>query len=32
MIEVDHADVRKYSEESAFIRFDALLETIEAKR
>lgn len=32
MIEVDHADVRKYSESSAFLRIEALLETIEAQR
>lgn len=32
MIEVDHADVRKYSEGSAFLRIEALLETIEARR
>ncbi len=32
MIEVDHADVRKYSEGSAFLRIEALLETIEAQR
>jgi hypothetical protein len=32
MIEVDHADERKYSEEAAFVRLEALLETIEAGR
>ncbi len=32
MIEVDHADVRKYSEANAFLRIEALLETIEAHR
>lgn len=32
MIEVDHADVRKYSSENAFMRIEALLETIEARR
>ncbi|MFP4476626.1 MAG: 2-hydroxyacyl-CoA dehydratase subunit D [Desulfatibacillaceae bacterium] len=32
MIDVDHADARKYSEESAFLRLEALLEQIEAKR
>ncbi len=32
MIEVDHADARKYSEENAFLRIEALLETIDAKR
>lgn len=29
MIEVDHADVRKYSEENAFLRLEALLEQID---
>lgn len=28
MIDVDHADARKYSEESAFTRIEALLEMI----
>lgn len=32
MIEVDHADSRKYSEANAFIRIEALLETIDAQR
>jgi benzoyl-CoA reductase/2-hydroxyglutaryl-CoA dehydratase subunit BcrC/BadD/HgdB len=32
MIDVDHADERKYSEEAAFVRLEALLETIEAGR
>jgi hypothetical protein len=32
MIDVDHADERKYSEEAAFTRLEALLETIDAKR
>lgn len=32
MIDVDHADARKYSEESAFLRIGALLETIDARR
>jgi benzoyl-CoA reductase/2-hydroxyglutaryl-CoA dehydratase subunit BcrC/BadD/HgdB len=32
MIDVDHADVRKYSEESAFLRMEALLENIDAGR
>lgn len=32
MIDVDHADGRKYSEENAFLRIGALLEQIEAKR
>lgn len=32
MIDVDHADARKYSEESVFIRISALLETIESRR
>ncbi len=32
MIDVDHADVRKYSEEQAFTRIEALLELIEARR
>ncbi len=30
MIEVDHADLRKYSEESAFTRIEGLLEQIGA--
>jgi len=29
---VDHADVRKYNEESAFLRMEALLESIDAGR
>lgn len=32
MIDVDHADVRKYSKESAFTRLEALLEIIDARR
>jgi len=32
MIDVDHADVRKFSEESAYLRLEALLENIEAGR
>jgi len=32
MIDVDHADVRKYSEESTFTRIEALLELIDARR
>lgn len=32
MIEVDHADVRKYSEENGFMRIEALLETIDARK
>jgi benzoyl-CoA reductase/2-hydroxyglutaryl-CoA dehydratase subunit BcrC/BadD/HgdB len=32
MIDVDHADVRKYSEENAFLRMEALLENIDAGR
>jgi benzoyl-CoA reductase/2-hydroxyglutaryl-CoA dehydratase subunit BcrC/BadD/HgdB len=32
MIDVDHADVRKYSKESTFTRLEALLETIDARR
>lgn len=32
MIDVDHADERKYSEEAAFVRIEALLETIDARR
>lgn len=32
MIDVDHADVRKYSEENAFLRIEALLERIERMR
>jgi benzoyl-CoA reductase/2-hydroxyglutaryl-CoA dehydratase subunit BcrC/BadD/HgdB len=31
MIDVDHADVRKYSEEKVFIQLEAMLETIEGK-
>jgi len=32
MIDVDHADARKYSESNVFLRISALLETIEANR
>lgn len=32
MIDVDHADERKYSEEIAFNRLETLLEVIDAKR
>ena len=32
MIDVDHADARKFSEESAYTRLEALLENIEARR
>jgi benzoyl-CoA reductase/2-hydroxyglutaryl-CoA dehydratase subunit BcrC/BadD/HgdB len=32
LIDVDHADVRKYSEENAFLRIEALLEMIDAKK
>ncbi len=32
MIDVDHADVRKYSKESSYTRLEALLEMIDAKR
>jgi benzoyl-CoA reductase/2-hydroxyglutaryl-CoA dehydratase subunit BcrC/BadD/HgdB len=32
MIDVDHADVRKYSKEASFTRLEALLETIDARR
>ncbi|MCX5848555.1 MAG: 2-hydroxyacyl-CoA dehydratase family protein [Deltaproteobacteria bacterium] len=32
MIDVDHADVRKFSEESVYIRLEALLESIDAGR
>jgi len=32
MIDVDHADMRKYSEEQSFTRIEALLEVIDAKR
>jgi len=32
MIDVDHADVRKFSQENAYMRIEALLETIEARR
>lgn len=31
MIDVDHADARKYSEENVFVRIEALLETIDAR-
>lgn len=32
MIDVDHADVRKFSQENVYVRLEALLESIEAKR
>ena len=32
MIDVDHADVRKYDEESVFLRIESLLELIDQKR
>lgn len=32
MIDVDHADVRKFSEENAYLRIEALLETIDSNR
>lgn len=32
MIDVDHADVRKYSKENTFTRLEALLETIDARQ
>jgi len=32
MIDVDHADVRKYSEEKVFIQLEAMLESIESKK
>jgi benzoyl-CoA reductase/2-hydroxyglutaryl-CoA dehydratase subunit BcrC/BadD/HgdB len=32
MIDVDHADERKYSEDAAFVRLEAMLETIEVGR
>ena len=32
MIDVDHADIRKYNEENSFLRVEALLERIEEKR
>ncbi|HNV56520.1 MAG TPA: 2-hydroxyacyl-CoA dehydratase family protein [Smithellaceae bacterium] len=32
MIDVDHADMRKYSEEQSFTRIEALLEVIDARR
>jgi benzoyl-CoA reductase/2-hydroxyglutaryl-CoA dehydratase subunit BcrC/BadD/HgdB len=32
MIDVDHADVRKYSEETTFTRLEALIEMIDKKR
>ena len=31
MIDVDHADVRKYSEENAFLRLEALIEQIDGR-
>ncbi|MGM0453380.1 MAG: 2-hydroxyacyl-CoA dehydratase subunit D [Thermodesulfobacteriota bacterium] len=32
MIEMDHADARKFNEESAFLRIEALIERIEAQK
>jgi benzoyl-CoA reductase/2-hydroxyglutaryl-CoA dehydratase subunit BcrC/BadD/HgdB len=32
MIDVDHADVRKYNEDSVFLRLEALLENIQTTR
>jgi len=32
MIDVDHADVRKYSEENVFVKLEALIEEIDAHR
>lgn len=32
LIDLDHADVRKYNEENAFLKIEAMLETIEAQR
>jgi protein-L-isoaspartate(D-aspartate) O-methyltransferase len=32
MIDVDHADVRKFSQENVYVRLEALLESIEANR
>ncbi|RJP87694.1 MAG: 2-hydroxyacyl-CoA dehydratase [Desulfobacteraceae bacterium] len=32
MIEVDHADARKYARESTFTRLEALIESIETSR
>jgi hypothetical protein len=32
MIDVDHADVRKYNEEGAFLRIEAMMEQIEGKK
>jgi len=32
MIDVDHADVRKFSEESGYLRLEAFLENIESRR
>lgn len=32
MIDVDHADVRKYSEENVFVKLEALIEEIDANR
>ncbi|MFP4445082.1 MAG: 2-hydroxyacyl-CoA dehydratase subunit D [Desulfosudaceae bacterium] len=32
MIDVDHADVRKFSEENVYLRLEALLESIDARR
>ena len=32
MIDVDHADVRKYSESNVFLRMEALIELIDSRR
>ncbi len=32
MIDVDHADVRKFSQENVYVRIEALLESIDSKR
>jgi benzoyl-CoA reductase/2-hydroxyglutaryl-CoA dehydratase subunit BcrC/BadD/HgdB len=32
MIDVDHADMRKYSEENVFVKLEALIEEIDANR
>jgi benzoyl-CoA reductase/2-hydroxyglutaryl-CoA dehydratase subunit BcrC/BadD/HgdB len=32
MIDVDHADARKYSEEDAFLQIEAMLESIASKK
>ena len=32
MVDVDHADVRKYSEDNLFLKLEALLELIDDRR